>query len=178
MTLDHRFSSNCLQGAVRGASRRPWRARGDVAAAFVLVGLMVASTTLIAARAAIVSKAPAMAAIYAGVGLPVNLRGLSIADTRVFLTQQAEGQGELVISGEIANLRNGVTIVPDLRLALRGEDGREVYVWTSRGPKASLNARERVPFRARLAAPPAGVRDVLVKFAAPGDKGLFTESPS
>ena len=118
-----------------------------------------------------------MAAIYAGVGLPVNLRGLSIADTRVSLTQQAEGQGELVITGEIANLRDGVTVVPDLRLALRGEDGREVYVWTSRGPKASLNARGRVPFRARLAAPPAGVRDVLVKFAAPGDKGLFTESP-
>ena len=68
--------------------------------------------------------------------------------------------------------------MPNLRLALRGEDGREIYVWTARAPKISLSARERVPFRARLAAPPAGVRDVLVKFAAPGDKGAFTESPS
>ena len=56
-------------------------------------------------------------------------------------------------------------------------DGRELYVWTARGPKPRLGAHERVPFRARLAAPPAGVRDVLVKFAAPGDKGSFTESP-
>ena len=54
--------------------------------------------------------------------------------------------------------------------------GGEIYVWTAKAPKISLNARERVPFRARLAAPPAGVRDVLVKFDAPGDKGgQFTE---
>jgi hypothetical protein len=64
-------------------------------------------------------------------------------------------------------------------LALRGPDGRDIYVWTAKGPKPSLNARERAPFRARLAAPPADVRDVLVKFSAPGDKGgQFTESPS
>ena len=109
----------------------------------------------------------------------MNLRGLSIADVRVTVTQQTEGPGELLITGEIENLRDAKTSVPDLRLALRGEDGRELYVWTAQAPKISLDARERVPFRARLAAPPAGVRDVLVKFAAPGDKGgLFTESPS
>ena len=65
-----------------------------------------------------------------------------------------------------------------LRLALRGADGRELYVWTTRGPKNSLGAHERIPFRARLAAPPNGVREVLVKFAAPGNKGAFTETPS
>jgi hypothetical protein len=117
--------------------------------------------------------------LYAGVGLPVNLRGLSIAKVHVTVAQQTEGPGELLITGEIENLRDTNTSVPDLHLALRGEDGREIYVWTAKGPKVSLNARERVPFRARLAAPPAGVRDVLVKFDAPGDKGgQFTESPS
>ncbi len=69
-------------------------------------------------------------------------------------------------------------LLPNLRLTLRGEDGREMYVWTARGPKSSLSAHERVAFRARLAAPPAGVRDVLVKFAEPGNKGAFTETPS
>jgi hypothetical protein len=150
-----------------------------MAPAFVLVGLVVMGTTAIAARATIVSVAPATAALYAGVGLPVNLRGLSIAKVHVTVAQQTEGPGELLITGEIENLRDTNTSVPDLRLALRGEDGREIYVWTAKGPKISLNPRERVPFRARLVAPPAGVRDVLVKFSAPGDKGgLFTESPS
>jgi hypothetical protein len=86
--------------------------------------------------------------------------------------------GELLVTGEIANLRDRETAAPNLRLALRNEDGRELYVWTARAPKSRLGAHERVTFRARLAAPPAGVRDVLVKFVAPGDKGSFTESPS
>jgi hypothetical protein len=178
MTMDHKFGSNCDQDAVGCASWRLRRAPGAIAPAFVLVGLVVAATTVIAARAAIVSIAPATAAIYAGVGMPVNLRGLSIADIHATATQQAEGEGELLVTGEIANLRDIETPVPSLRLALRAEDGRELYIWTARGPKTRLGAGERVPFRARLAAPPAGVRDVLVKFAAPGDKGSFTESPS
>jgi hypothetical protein len=175
MTLAHKFGSDWDQSS----TPRRWRAHEVVVPAFVLVSLVIMGTTAIAARATIVSVAPATAAVYAGVGLPVNLRGLSIAKVHVTVAQQTEGPGELLITGEIENLRDTNMSVPDLRLALRGEDGREIYVWTAKGPKITLNARERVPFRARLAAPPAGVREVLVKFSAPGDKGgQFTESPS
>jgi hypothetical protein len=160
------------------APQRPWRARGSLAPAFLLVGLMIVATTAIAARAAIVSIAPATAAVFAGVGMPVNLRGLTIADVHATVTHETEGQGELVVTGEIANLRDRDTPVPSLRLALRGQDGRELYAWIAREPTTRLGARERVAFRARLAAPPAGVREVLVKFAEPGNKGAFTESPS
>jgi hypothetical protein len=140
--------------------------------------LVIATMTAVAARATIVSIAPPTASVYAAVGLPVNLLGVSIAKVRATIAEQTEGPGELVVSGEIENLRDDRTSTPNLRLALRGEDGREIYVWTAKGPKTSLNARERVAFRARLAAPPAGVRDVLVKFAEPGNKGAFTETPS
>ena len=175
MSLDHRFGSDCGQNF----RRLRWRAHGATAPAFLLVGLVIVGTSAIAGRATIVSVAPATAALYAGVGLPVNLRGLSIAKVRVTVAQQTGGPGELLITGEIENLRDTKTSVPDLHLALRAEDGREIYVWTAKGPKTSLGARERVPFRTRLAAPPAGVCDVLVKFSAPGDKGgRFTESPS
>jgi hypothetical protein len=160
------------------APLRPWRARGALTQAFVLVGLMIVATTAIAARAAIVSIAPATAAVFAGVGMPVNLRGLTIADVHATVTHESEGQGELVVTGEIANLRDRETPVPSLRLALRGQDGRELYAWIAREPATRLGARDRVAFRARLAAPPAGVREVLVKFAEPGNKGSFTESPS
>ena len=174
MTLDYKFGAKCDQSAAQPVRR----AGGAIAPVFVLVGLVIAAMTAIAARATIVSIAPATAAVYDAVGLPVNLRGLSIAGVHMTVTQQADGPGDLLITGEIENLRETQTSVPNLRLALRGEDGRELYVWTARAPKLSLHARERVPFRARLAAPPAGVRDVLVKFAAPGDNGLFTEAPS
>jgi hypothetical protein len=181
MTLDHRFGANRDQGFYQRtgrASRRPWRTVGAWAPAFALAGLAIATMTAVAARATIVSIAPATASVYASVGLPVNLLGLSIVKVHATMAEQTEGPGELLISGEIENLRDAKTSLPSLRLALRGEDGCEIYFWTSKGPKTSLNARERVAFRARLAAPPAGVRDVLVKFAEPGNKGSFTETPS
>jgi hypothetical protein len=180
MTLEHKFGANrnqvsCESGRV---ARRIWRPGGAMPTAFVLVGLIIMGATAIAARAAIVSIAPAMAAVYASVGIPVNLRALTIADVRATVTHETERAGELLVTGEVANLRDRETPVPSLRLTLRGEDGRELYVWTARAPKTRLGARERVTFRARLAAPPAGVREVLVKFATPGNKGSFTESPS
>ena len=53
------------------------------------------------------------------------------------------------------------------------------FMFGRRGrPRLGLATRERVSFRARLAAPPAGVREVLVKFVEPGNKGAFTETPS
>jgi hypothetical protein len=180
MTLDSKFGANPNQFSHEsGRPSRPiWRVGGAMAAGLALVGLAVVATTVIAARAAIVSIAPATAAIYAGAGLPVNLRGLKIAEVRATVIHESESQGELVVTGEIANLRDRETVAPNLRLALRGQDGRELYAWTARGPKSRLGAHERVAFRARLAAPPAGVREVLVKFAEPGNKGAFTETPS
>jgi hypothetical protein len=174
MTLDHKHGLNRDQGFLR----RRWLPGSAISPTLVLVGLVIMAMTAIAARAAIVSIAPVTAAIYAGVGIPVNLRELSVANVRVTTTQQPDSSGELLVTGEIANLRDRETAAPDLRVALRNADGRELYVWTARAPKSHLGSHERVTFRARLAAPPAGVRDVLVKFAAPGDKGSFTESPS
>jgi Protein of unknown function (DUF3426) len=174
MILDHKFGSNCDQDL----PRRRWLGDTAIFPALVLIGIVVMGTAAIATRATIVAIAPATAAIYSGVGIPVNLRDLSVDDVRVTTTQQPDSSGELLVTGEIANLRDHETATPNLRLALRNENGRELYIWTARAPKNRLGAHERVTFRARLASPPAGVRDVLVKFAAPGDKGLFTESPS
>jgi hypothetical protein len=148
---------------------------GGAAPSLVFLALMLAATTAIAGRAAIVSAAPAAAAAYASLGMPVNLRGLAIEGVRATIAEPTEDGRELLVTGAIVNLRQAETAVPNLRLTLRGEDQRELYVWTAREPKSRLGPRERVAFRARLAAPPAGVRDVLVKLAAPGDKASFTE---
>ncbi len=162
----------------RSAAARMQKAWAACAPAFAIAAIIMAATTAIAARAAIVSIAPATAVVYAHLGMPVNLRGLKIDSVRATLDQQTEDNQELLITGEIVNLRESETRVPNLRLALRTEDGRELYVWTARRPKDRLSPHDEVAFRARLAAPPAGVRDVLVKFDAAGDKASFTESRS
>ena len=154
------------------------KAMAATAPALAIAGFIVAATTAIASRATIVAAAPRTRAVYAGLGMPVNLRGLAIDRVRATAAGQSENSQEFVITGEIVNLRDLETPVPNLRLILRAEDGRELYVWTARAPKDRLGPHDEVAFRARLAAPPAGVRDVLVKFGAPGDKALFTEASS
>ena len=112
--MDHKFGANFDRRSETAgrASRRQRRAVAAMAPALVLVGLVIAGVTAIAARAAIVSTAPATAAVYAAVGLPVNLRGLAIDDVRATVAQQTKGQGELLVTGEIANLRDRETPVP------------------------------------------------------------------
>ena len=107
--------------------------------------------------------------------MPVNLHGLAIDGVRAAIAEPTEDRRELLVTAEIVNLRGVETPVPNLRLTLRGEDQRELYIWMALKPKTRLGPHERVAFRARLAAPPAGVSDVLVKFAASGDKASFTE---
>jgi predicted Zn finger-like uncharacterized protein len=136
-----------------------------VACAAALAGAMAA----VAARAAIVAVVPATGGLYAAIGLPVNPVGLAIDDVSARLGAGGD-KSLLVVEGALVNLRGKPIAAPNLRIALRAADGRELYVWTTRPPKDRLAAGERAPFVARLAAPPPGVVDALVKFFAPGDK--------
>jgi predicted Zn finger-like uncharacterized protein len=136
-----------------------------LAFAALLVGAMAA----VAARETIVAALPATASLYSAIGLPVNLRGLAIADVSAHLGEGAD-KALLLVEGALVNLRSRETSAPDLRIALRGADGRELYVWTTRPPKDRLAVGERAHFVARLTAPPPGVVDALVKFVPPGDK--------
>ncbi len=152
-----------------GVARRLARLARKLAAPLAAAGLLAGPMTAIGARQSIVAAAPLTAGAYAAIGLPVNLRGLAIENVRARL---GEGGAKkiLVVEGAVVNLREGETAAPDLRIALRAADGRELYVWTARAPKNRLARGERVGFTARLAAPPEGVADALVKFVAPGDK--------
>ena len=108
--------------------------------------------------------------------MPVNLSGLSIAGVRATMDEPSDDRRELLVTGEIVNLRQTKTPVPNLRLTLLGEHQRELYLWTAREPRSRLGPHERVAFRARLAAQADGTSDMLVKIGAPGDKSSFTEA--
>ncbi len=156
---------------------RPRRALGQplarvarrLAAPLAAASLLAGSMTAIGARESIVAAAPFAAGAYAAIGLPVNLRGLAIENVRARIDASGDKK-VLLVEGAIVNLRRGETAAPDLRIALRARDGRELYVWTTRAPKDRLARGERVGFTARLATPPEGAEDALVKFVAPGDK--------
>jgi len=153
----------------KGWPRRALAAMRRSAAPLTLIALASLSTAAIGARAAIVSRFPEASSLYAAIGLPVNLRGLAIENLRASLVPGGD-KSLLVVEGEIANLTTAEAATPDLAVTLRGPDGNPLYEWTAHAPKARLLPGERVPFRTRLASPPTGVADALVKFAAVGDK--------
>jgi predicted Zn finger-like uncharacterized protein len=150
-------------------ARRLARLARKLAAPLAAAGLLAGSMTAIGARESIVAAAPIAAGAYAAIGLPVNLRGLAIEDVRARVGVSGDKK-ILMVEGAVVNLREAETAAPDLRIALRAADGRELYVWTTRAPKSRLARGERARFAARLAAPPEGIADALVKFVAPGDK--------
>jgi predicted Zn finger-like uncharacterized protein len=129
--------------------------------------LIVAMLALLAAalhwRVAIVRHFPQSASLYAAIGLPVNLRGLifeNVKSTGEFI----DGAMVLVIEGTIVNPTRATLEVPRLRFALRNGARHEVYAWTALPSKTSIAGGDDMPFRTRLAAPPADGRDVIVRF--------------
>jgi predicted Zn finger-like uncharacterized protein len=139
--------------------RRRWQP--DLAA--IILTLSVINAGIIGWRADIVRLLPQTASLFAAIGLPVNLRGLGFAN----VTTAKETQEEvtvLVVEGTIANTTAAPVEVPRLRLAVRNEAGGEIYTWTALPDRAVLGAGETLPFRSRLASPPADGRDVVVRF--------------
>ncbi len=120
-------------------------------------------------RDAIVRAAPMLAGAYATIGTPVNLTGLQWRDVKTIVTQEASHR-VLAVEGEIRNLRDKSQSIPEIKLSLRDDDGREVYHWSTPAPKASLERNETIRFQTRLVSPPAYARALRVQFAQSPDE--------
>lgn len=146
----------------RGARR--WRQLWSLSALqTAILILLIVDAILIGWRKDIVHVLPQTASLYAAMGLAVNLRGLSF-DHVVTSTEVHEGVPILVVQGDIVNDTGAAVGVPRLRLAVRNAAKQEIYSWTTAPPRESLPPHEGVGFRTRLASPPPGSRDVLVRF--------------
>lgn len=137
-----------------------WRMPGLPATIMALVALVA---ILLVWRTQVVRFLPQTASFYELMGLPVNLRGLdfdSIKTTR----EMHEGIPVLVVEGNIAVTSGRLVEVPRLRFAVRNEAGKEIYSWTAMPSRTLLGPGETLPFRSRLASPPAEGHDVSVRF--------------
>ena len=66
-----------------------------------------------------------------------------------------DGVPVLVVEGDIVGTGARVTEVPRLRFAVIDRAGKEIYAWTARPDRTLLPLGETLPFRSRLASPPA-----------------------
>ncbi len=118
----------------------------------------------VAAKEHVVAAFPQSAPVFATLGLPVNLRGLSLGEIRSTVETGA-GAPTLTLEGHITNMRPESSAVPPIRIAVRDSSQRELYYWTVPAPKPRLGVGETVLFRSRLSAPPRDGQDLVVSFA-------------
>jgi len=150
------------------ARRFPTRRRGlqipslSRLQALILV-LLIVDAMVIGWRKDIVRLLPQTASLYASLGLPVNLRGLSFEGLATGLETHG-GVPILVVHGRIVNVTGAITEVPRIKLVVRDAAKREIYSWTVAPPQARLPPYQSVDFTSRLASPPAGSHDVLIRF--------------
>ena len=154
-------------------SLRPGRSarsrQGSAASAVVIVSALAAGMAAVAHKEAVVRAWEPSAALFAAIGLPVNVRGLSFGALRSAIDRE-DTVPILTLEGTIANIRDRSVPVPALRIALRDAKHRELYSWMTAAPKAALAPGETVAFRSRLAAAPDQAQDVVVSFADAGPR--------
>ena len=146
--------------------RPPLRLPAGAVAAVCAAAMLTGGIAAVAAKARVVAAFPPSEAVFATLGLPVNLAGLSLGDLRSTVTS-GDGPPTLTLEGHITNLRSAPLAVPALRIAVRDKSRRELYYWTAPAPKAQLASGETVVFRSRLSAPPRDGQDLAVSFAEP-----------
>ena len=134
----------------------------------IAVLLMAILSFGIIGRQSIVRAAPELASLYAAIGFPVNLRGLEFQNIRTKQEIQ-DGITVLAIEGEVGNVANRAVELPRVRLAVLGDNGVEIYAWTALLPRSILYPHERVPFKSRLASPPAAGKEIMVRFLTRAD---------
>ena len=145
------------------ATARRRRNRFRVPVPLAIVALVTLCVALLGWRKDVVRHAPQLASFYSAIGLPVNLRGLAFTDLKIG-NEIHDGVPVLVVEGMIVSMVSMPVDVPRLRFALRSATGAEVYAWTAQPSQPVLGAFETMPFRSRLASPPAEGHDIQVRF--------------
>jgi predicted Zn finger-like uncharacterized protein len=119
------------------------------------------------ARVPIVARLPAMAGVYATIGLPVNVVGLDFTDVRTQRTLR-NGKDVLIVSAQILGLNAAPTPVPAVIVTLLDSHGQGIYAWSIAPAVPDLMAGERATFDTQLAMPPGDAQRVRLSFAENG----------
>ncbi len=152
------------------APSRPWAGRAAVIGGWVVLVALILTIgwAAISFRDSVATWLPQTSSIYAAAGLPVNPRGMGFSDI-AFQSQFEDGQKVLAVTGRIVNRSGHELTVPLVRVALLDMDNHELYHWTFVPGVATLKPGATAKFRTRLSSPPAGTRNLEVRFARAGE---------
>jgi hypothetical protein len=153
-------------------------ARRRTALGWAGYGLFTAMPLAVAMAAPemMVAKAPVTYKAYQMVGYDVNIYGLEIR--RVAQDHKViKGERVLTVKGDLINITEGIKRIPSLRFSLRNAEGQEVYSWVLDTSARPLRPGEITGFITRIQDPPAGAKDLQIRFAKAEDIITASTSP-
>ena len=116
-------------------------------------------------RVQVVQRFPAMAGVYAALGMDINVVGLEFTDVTSLQTLR-NGKQVLIVSAQIVGRSPSPVPVPAVVVTLIGPEGQGVYQWSVQPTVRDLMAGERSTFDTQLTLPPGDAARVRLTFAA------------
>lgn len=159
------------------ASMRRGRVFGIIG--WVTLVLFVAGTIFSAVqyRREIATFWPSTIELYKAAGAEINLVGLELSQVS-YERQDENGLPVLAIKGEVVNISGEIKRVPRIRVGLRDENQQELYHWTFALPESELKPDTKAAFTTRLSSPPAGARDLEVRFVESDEETAESDVPA
>ena len=159
-------------GKAHGRSANQARRRAPFAWTRMLaapIAILICLTLPMAAvaRVPIVRTLPQSAILFAAIGLPVNLSGVTLSDVTSSVGPDGDGSA-LVVEGRLTNSGRRPAQVPDLDIEIRSQGNDLLYRWSIKASRPEFEAGGEVSFQARLASPPLLGRQVRVTVAQAG----------
>ena len=139
------------------------RRTARLAAVVALAALLATGFFL---RTELVRAWPSLAGVYAAIGLPVNVVGLSFENARNVMSYR-DGRQVMLITARIRSTASRGTIVPPVLISLIDADGRSLYEWTVDARAREMQPGDVVDFSTEVSSPPPGVVTVRLTFTTP-----------
>jgi hypothetical protein len=110
---------------------------------------------------------PQSSAIYAALGMPVHLRGLTFTDVNYRRDTQS-GRLVLTVEGNLVNAGSRELDVPDIEVTLTDANRREVDRWVFSPGASHLEPGEKLAFSTQRSNPPEDARNLDMTLAQAG----------
>jgi predicted Zn finger-like uncharacterized protein len=106
---------------------------------------------------------PSLAGLYASIGLPVNVVGLTIEDAKTINTLR-EGKMVMQVSAKIRSIAGQPVALPAVLVSLLGPTGNTLYEWTVAATLKEMEPGEVLDFSTEVNTPPSGASRVRLSF--------------
>lgn len=136
------------------------RRTARMGALVLLLSMLVLGFSL---RTDLVNWFPALAGLYATIGLPVNIVGLEFQDSKTINTLR-EGKIVMQISARIRSVATRPVAVPPVLVSLLDDQGKAVYEWTVTPSITEMDPGEMMDFTTEVNSPPDGAVAVRLTF--------------